>query len=76
MSSAWQQALALDARYNAYRAPDANPTFRTLYIRRRSQLLRENAKEVLYTSVSIKAVKVLKINQIMTIEDHSQITFH
>ncbi|XP_032221552.2 WD repeat-containing protein 13 isoform X2 [Nematostella vectensis] len=39
-----QQILALDARYNAYRAPN-NPQFRTLYIRRRSQLLRENAKK-------------------------------
>ena len=40
--SSWQQTLALDAKYNAYRAPD-NPQFRTLYIRRRSQLLRESA---------------------------------
>ena len=40
--SSWQQILALDAKYNAYRAPD-NPQFRTLYIRRRSQLLRESA---------------------------------
>ncbi|XP_060560212.1 WD repeat-containing protein 13-like [Ruditapes philippinarum] len=38
----WQQILALDAKYNAYRAP-SNPQFRTLYIKRRSQLLRENA---------------------------------
>ncbi|XP_067140482.1 WD repeat-containing protein 13-like [Centruroides vittatus] len=44
MATQWQQVLALDARYNAYRAPN-NPNFRTLYIRRRSQLLRENAKE-------------------------------
>lgn len=44
MTAVWQQVLALDARYNAYRAP-SNPQFRTLYIRRRSQLLRENAKE-------------------------------
>ena len=40
--SSWQQILALDAKYNAYRAPD-NPQFRTLYIRRRSQLLKESA---------------------------------
>ena len=40
--SSWQQILALDAKYNPYRAPD-NPQFRTLYIRRRSQLLRETA---------------------------------
>ncbi|CAL1540519.1 unnamed protein product [Lymnaea stagnalis] len=39
----WQQVLALDAKFNAYRAPN-NPQFRTLYIRRRSQLLREHAK--------------------------------
>lgn len=39
-----QQILALDARYNAYRVPN-NPSYRTLYIRRRNQLLRENAKK-------------------------------
>ncbi|GIX94395.1 WD repeat-containing protein 13 [Caerostris darwini] len=44
MTSVWQQVLALDARYNTYRTPN-NPQFRTLYIRRRSQLLRENAKQ-------------------------------
>lgn len=38
-----QQIFALDARFNTYRAPN-NPNFKTLYIRRRSQLLRENAK--------------------------------
>ncbi|XP_077979808.1 WD repeat-containing protein 13-like isoform X2 [Glandiceps talaboti] len=43
MAAVWQQVLAVDARYNAYRTPH-NPQFRTLYIRRRSQLLRENAK--------------------------------
>ncbi|XP_064611982.1 WD repeat-containing protein 13-like [Liolophura sinensis] len=43
MAAVWQQVLALDAKYNAYRAPN-NPQFRTLYIKRRSQLLRENAK--------------------------------
>ncbi|CAN0026813.1 unnamed protein product [Lampetra planeri] len=43
MASVWQQVLAVDARYNAYRTPN-NPQFRTQYIRRRSQLLRENAK--------------------------------
>nr|CAB3267683.1 WD repeat-containing protein 13-like [Phallusia mammillata] len=40
----WQQVIALDARYNAYRTPN-NSQFRTQYIRRRSQLLRENAKK-------------------------------
>jgi len=40
----WQQMLALDAKYNNYRSPD-NPQFRTLYIRRRSQLLRESAAD-------------------------------
>ncbi|KAG5873398.1 hypothetical protein JTB14_017985 [Gonioctena quinquepunctata] len=35
-----QQVFALDARYNAHRAPQS-PNFRTLYIRRRNQLLRE-----------------------------------
>ncbi|KAL0892784.1 hypothetical protein ABMA27_014485 [Loxostege sticticalis] len=44
MAAAFQQQIfALDARFNAYRAPN-NPNFKTLYIRRRSQLLRENAK--------------------------------
>lgn len=49
-ASAWQQVLALDARYNAYRAPN-NPQFRTLYIRRRSQLLREKSKQEVDASV-------------------------
>ncbi|CAF1069743.1 unnamed protein product [Didymodactylos carnosus] len=40
MSTIWQQLLALDARYNGYRTPN-NIQFKTLYIRRRSQLLRE-----------------------------------
>ncbi|KAG1659529.1 WD repeat-containing protein 13 [Nymphon striatum] len=44
MAGVWQQCLALDARYNAHRVPN-NPQFRTQYIRRRSQLLRENAKK-------------------------------
>ncbi|XP_069503614.1 WD repeat-containing protein 13 isoform X1 [Ambystoma mexicanum] len=43
MAAVWQQVLAVDARYNAYRTPNY-PQFRTQYIRRRSQLLRENAK--------------------------------
>ncbi|CAH2241322.1 jg20491 [Pararge aegeria aegeria] len=44
MAAAFQQQIfALDARFNAYRAP-GNPNFKTLYIRRRSQLLRENSK--------------------------------
>ncbi|PNF16687.1 WD repeat-containing protein 13 [Cryptotermes secundus] len=41
MGAVWQQRVfALDARYNAHRAPN-HPNFRTLYIRRRCQLLRE-----------------------------------
>lgn len=43
MATVWQQVLALDARYNAHRTQD-NPKFRTMYIRKRSQLLSENAK--------------------------------
>ncbi|XP_034996712.1 WD repeat-containing protein 13 isoform X1 [Zootoca vivipara] len=43
MAAVWQQVLAVDARYNAYRTPTF-PQFRTQYIRRRSQLLRDNAK--------------------------------
>ncbi|KAK7794662.1 hypothetical protein R5R35_003780 [Gryllus longicercus] len=44
MATVWQQQVfALDARYNAHRAPN-HPNFRTLYIRRRSQLLREYTK--------------------------------
>ncbi|CAF1527613.1 unnamed protein product, partial [Adineta steineri] len=41
MSSTWQVLLALDARYNVHRTPN-NFQFKTLYIRRRSQLLRDN----------------------------------
>ncbi|CAF4261065.1 unnamed protein product [Rotaria sp. Silwood2] len=41
MSTTWQVLLALDARYNAHRTPN-NLQFKTLYIRRRSQLLRDN----------------------------------
>lgn len=36
-------SLLSSSRYNAYRTPTF-PQFRTQYIRRRSQLLRENAK--------------------------------
>ncbi|XP_068084432.1 WD repeat-containing protein 13 [Anabrus simplex] len=44
MATVWQQQVfALDARYNAHRAPN-HPNFRTLYIRRRSQLLREYSR--------------------------------
>ncbi|KAJ9591246.1 hypothetical protein L9F63_002211, partial [Diploptera punctata] len=44
LQAVWQQQVfALDARYNAHRAPN-HPNFRTLYIRRRSQLLREHTK--------------------------------
>lgn len=40
----WQQVLAVDAKFNYHRAP-ASPGFKTLYIRRRSQLLRDSARE-------------------------------
>ncbi|KAF7282715.1 hypothetical protein GWI33_002109 [Rhynchophorus ferrugineus] len=40
-----QQVFALDARYNALRAPE-NPSIRTQYIRRRSQLLRETKRNL------------------------------
>ncbi len=43
MAAVWQQVLAVDARYNAYRTLKF-PQFCTQYIRRRSQLLRENVK--------------------------------
>ncbi|XP_075232172.1 WD repeat-containing protein 13-like [Lycorma delicatula] len=43
MLAVWQQVFALDAKFNAHRAPN-HPNFRTLYIRRRNQLLREYAK--------------------------------
>uniref|UniRef100_A0A1B6KAF4 WD repeat-containing protein 55 homolog n=1 Tax=Graphocephala atropunctata TaxID=36148 RepID=A0A1B6KAF4_9HEMI len=44
MTVIWQQQVfALDARFNAHRAPN-HPNFRTLYIRRRNQLLREYSK--------------------------------
>lgn len=31
MTAVWQQVLALDARYNTYRAPN-NPQFRKIFI--------------------------------------------
>jgi len=37
-----QQILAVDTRYNTYRSPN-NPQLRTLYIKRRTQLLSEKA---------------------------------
>ncbi|CAL4109486.1 unnamed protein product, partial [Meganyctiphanes norvegica] len=40
----WQQVLAVDAKFNNHRAP-ATPGFKTLYIRRRSQLLRDSSRE-------------------------------
>ncbi|KAJ1526883.1 hypothetical protein ONE63_008438 [Megalurothrips usitatus] len=45
MAAVWQQQVfAVDAKYNAHRATN-HPNFRTQYIRRRSQLLRENTKK-------------------------------
>jgi len=43
MAVVYQQILALDVKYNAYRSPN-NPQFRTMYMRRRNQLMREHAK--------------------------------
>ncbi|KAK4813457.1 hypothetical protein QYF61_006248 [Mycteria americana] len=43
MAAVWQQVLAVDARYAAYRTPRW-PQFRAQYVRRRSQLLREQAQ--------------------------------
>ncbi|XP_055340629.1 WD repeat-containing protein 13-like [Paramacrobiotus metropolitanus] len=40
MSISFQQIVAVDARYSLHRLPQ-DPQFRTLYIRRRSQLLRQ-----------------------------------
>lgn len=40
MASSYQQIVAVDARYGLHRMPH-DPQFRTLYIRRRSQLLRQ-----------------------------------
>lgn len=90
MTAVWQQALALDAKFNAYRTP-SNPQFskiidlyvtdflkdkliwfyvqcgsilfclhehfhvlsETLYIRRKSQLLRESAKSGVRLKMSV-----------------------
>lgn len=42
MCSVWDQILAVDARYKNYRVPlRKEPQLRTLYLRRRTQLLRE-----------------------------------
>ncbi|XP_065221833.1 WD repeat-containing protein 13-like [Planococcus citri] len=45
LTNYWQQqAFAIDSKFNAYRA-NGNPHFKTLYIRRRNQLLRENTRK-------------------------------
>ncbi|XP_020709859.2 WD repeat-containing protein 13-like [Athalia rosae] len=56
MGSMWrQQVFALDAKYNSHRALN-QPNLKTLYIRRRSQLLREKfAKE---SDVQIQYLKI------------------
>uniref|UniRef100_A0A914V5Q2 WD repeat domain 13 n=1 Tax=Plectus sambesii TaxID=2011161 RepID=A0A914V5Q2_9BILA len=58
-SNVWQQVLAVDARYNAHRTLN-NPNFRTQYIRRRSQLLRENAKQHYDPSIRQQYLRVRK----------------
>ncbi|CAB3998635.1 WD repeat-containing 13-like, partial [Paramuricea clavata] len=55
-----QQILALDARFNAYRA-QASPQHRTLYIRRRTQLLREIAKKNIDHSVRRQYLHLRKL---------------
>ena len=40
MATSYQQIVAVDARFGLHRMPH-DPQFRTLYIRRRSQLLRQ-----------------------------------
>ncbi|KAK0048465.1 WD repeat-containing protein 13 [Biomphalaria pfeifferi] len=58
----WQQVLALDAKFNAYRSPN-NPQFRTLYIRRRSQLLREHAKNEKDGSIKSRSFSLRSIGR-------------
>lgn len=45
-TNAAQQILALDAKYNTYRC-QTNPNRRTLYLRRRTQILQERANDEL-----------------------------
>ncbi|XP_046864031.1 WD repeat-containing protein 13-like isoform X2 [Xenia sp. Carnegie-2017] len=55
-----QQILALDAIFNTYRA-QVNPQHRTLYIRRRTQLLREIANKDIDHSVRRQYLHVRKL---------------
>ncbi|KAL7630394.1 UNVERIFIED_CONTAM: hypothetical protein RMT77_019446, partial [Armadillidium vulgare] len=55
----WQQVLAADVKFNSYRAP-SSPGFKTLYLRRRSQLLRschrfEDNPKAAYTYLQIRS---------------------
>uniref|UniRef100_A0A6A7FTL0 WD repeat-containing protein 13 n=1 Tax=Hirondellea gigas TaxID=1518452 RepID=A0A6A7FTL0_9CRUS len=43
MACSWQQVLAVDAKFNNFRAPN-NPAFKRLYLRRRSHLLRTSSQ--------------------------------
>lgn len=76
MSNAWQVLLALDARYNVHRTPnnlqfstikshhDLSEFYRyleTLYIRRRSQLLRDNRPTEVTNWVHILIIHTLDI---------------
>ncbi|XP_066933799.1 WD repeat-containing protein 13-like [Clytia hemisphaerica] len=54
-----QHILAVDARYSNYRFTN-DPQNRTLYIRRRSQLLRENAKKENDSSIRVNYFNVRK----------------
>lgn len=53
-----QHILAIDARYSNYRIKE--PQFKTLYIRRRSQLLTENAKKEHEPSIRRQYLNVRK----------------
>ena len=68
MSNTWQVLLALDARYNVHRTPnnlqfsmrlphrylfEFSVCLETLYIRRRSQLLRDNRPTEVITLIDI-----------------------
>uniref|UniRef100_H2ZHU9 Uncharacterized protein n=1 Tax=Ciona savignyi TaxID=51511 RepID=H2ZHU9_CIOSA len=72
LALAWQQVLALDARYNAYRTPN-NSQFRTQYIRRRSQLLRETAKTVSFVDPSFRK-KYLRIRSQLLAQRYGQMS--
>lgn len=70
-AAVWQQILGQDAKYNAYRTPQ-DPHFKTQYLRRRSQLLREKAKN--NTADSTSRLQYLKLRSKILSEKYGPIS--